>query len=106
MFNTPLVDDQKEQEEDDEENDANDEENSGEMPKAIQNSDATKELKAPSTGNTYILSLEELEALKWKKPAEYLKEIISARGNSNDKCFISSTVSNGHSVNESADDLL
>ena len=56
MFDITPVDNQNGQEEDDEENDANDEENSSEIPKAIQNSDASKELKAPSTGNTATLS--------------------------------------------------
>ena len=55
MLDIPLVDDPNEQEEGDEENDANYEENSGEMPEAIQNFDAAKELKAPSTGNTATL---------------------------------------------------
>lgn len=104
MFDIPSVDNKNEQEEDDEENDANDEENSGEIPKAIQNSDAAKELKAHSTGNIVALSPKELEALKWSKPTEYLKEIISAKGSLNFKCSRSSTVSGGRSVSESADD--
>lgn len=57
MFDIPPVDDQNEQEEDDEENDENDEDNSGEIPKAIQNFDPGKELKAHSAGNIVALSL-------------------------------------------------
>ncbi|XP_050915494.1 uncharacterized protein LOC127130548 [Lathyrus oleraceus] len=106
MFDIPPVDDQNEQEEDDKENNISDEENSGEIPKAIQNSNVSKELKAPSTSNTIAFSPEELEALKRGKPAEYLKAIISARGGSNDKCSSSSIVSGGRYVSESADDLL
>ncbi|XP_050909167.1 uncharacterized protein LOC127122938 [Lathyrus oleraceus] len=106
MFYIPPVDDQNEHEEDDEENDANDEENSGEMPKAIQSSDAAKELKAPSNGNTDASSLEELKALKWSKPTKYLKAIISDKGSSNDKCSSSSTMFGGYLVSKSADDLL
>lgn len=106
MLDTPSYDDQSKQEEGDKENNMDDEGRSCGIPEVVQTSDTANKLNVPLTGNATTLSSEELEALKWSKPAEYLKEIISARGSSNEKYSSSSTVFGGRSKSESAHNLL
>lgn len=110
MLDIPPTNDKNEQEggneEDETDDEADDEGRSDGMPKAVQTSDAANKSNVPSTGNVAPLSSEELETLKWSKPIEYLKEIISARGSSNEKYSSFSTVSGGRSKSKSSENLL
>lgn len=53
-----------------------------------------------------MLSSKELEALKWRKPLEYLKAIISAKGSSSKKNPSTSIVSGGQATSNSGDEVL
>lgn len=93
--NTDSLDDKEddnrsmsvEDEDEDQDNVPEDEKNK-DVPKTKPTSDTAKRTMETSTGNTTALSSEELKALKKRKPMEYLKAIISARGSSTEKFLV------------------